>query len=671
MKRFVPLFLLAAITLLAIPEAAHARLPYRTAYYDANLSQWLRIQPIYEPAVTAGARFEEPADIHVGPNDNVYIVDKKTSQVIVLDHDGSLLKTIGDAEGDGMLNAPEGLFVSPDGVVYVADSGNQRIAVFGADGAFLREYRKPESTALGSEHFVPTKLVVDRRGVMYVNLNSSYQGLLRISPEGEFKGYFGANKAQQTVLSWLKRLILNKEQLAKELANLPRPINNVALDKDGFLYTATAGGYGAGAIHKLNAGGVDAFKNKTVLNAHGIVDVASDDNGFLYNIDLDSASINIYDDAGNPLFMFGLIDNETQQYGVIGYPTGIAVDSGFNVWVADSRTGTVHKFARTEFGNDIMNALALYKEGRYEESKPYWDRVFARNDMYNGTFQGLGKVYLHEGEYGKSLSFLKAAFDTENYSKAYWQVRLSWLQTHFLWAVLAVAAALALIVYVPRAARRLLNRYPLPPSWDKPVGDLRNIRSIMFHPYAGFYRLKESRVAPWIILLILTAAVAVKIASVYLTGFLFNPAELSKVNLFGELALFAAPWITWIVANYLVCSIRDGEGRFREVIQGSTFALAPYLFLSVPILILSNVITYEERVIVDSLNGIMYIWLGVMLIVMTQVIHNFDFMETIKNMAITLFTIGTIWIFILIISGLTYNLYDFFYQLYKEATFIG
>ena len=88
-------------------------------------------------------------------------------------------------------------------------------------------------------------------------------------------------------------------------------------------------------------------------------------------------------------------------------------------------------------------------------------------------------------------------------------------------------------------------------------------------------------------------------------------------------------------------------------------------------ILLSNILTLEERIIIDALQGLMLIWQVVMLIVMTQVIHNFDFTETLKNTVITTFTIGVIWIFLFIISGLSYNLYDFFYQLYKEATFIG
>ncbi|CAK4851656.1 unnamed protein product [Aphanomyces euteiches] len=670
MKRFLVLLLLAAAAMSVVPATIHAELPYRTQYYDSNLGQWLRVQPIYTPAEAHGTHLNEPVDLQIGADDKVYVADKGDNAIVVLSNNGELLQKIGDKDGSGQLSAPEGLFVTPEGIVYVADSGNQRIAVFNKDGRFVREYKKPKISFLAKEHFVPIKLVVDRRGVMYIALNSSYQGLLRMDEAGEFMGYFGANKAQQTVLNWLKKLILNKDQLSKELASLPRPITNIALDYDGFIYTATATGFGPGAIRKLNAGGVDAFKNKQLEHGGGIVDVAIDENGFLYNIDNESKKINIYDRFGAALFAFGSMDNETQQYGVLGFPTSIGVDSKFAVWVSDSRTKTVHKYVRTEFGVDVMNAITLYMDGKYEESKPFWEKVYARNDMYNGTFEGLGKAYLHENNNHEALTFLKAAFDTKGYSKAYWQIRLDWLQSHFIGLVGVLLGLFIFWKIVRLVIKRLAAvRRPLSAYWQRSLSDLRNLGYVMLHPYHGFYRLKEARVTPWIIILILISVLLVKLATIYYTGFLFHPVELANINVYSNLRLFVLPWVTWIVANYLVCSVKDGEGKFREVIQGSTYALAPYLFFSIPTLLLSNIVTLDERVIIDSLGTIMYLWMGVMFIVMTQVIHNFDFVETLKNIGITIFAIGTIWLFAFIVFGLSYNLYDFFYQLYREVTF--
>ncbi|OXS61760.1 hypothetical protein B1A99_03895 [Cohnella sp. CIP 111063] len=669
MKRWLVFLLLAAIAVLALPPEANARLPYQTTYYDSNQSYWYGIQAIYKPEGAYGGQFDEPVDLFVASDDKIYVADKGNDRIYVLGNDGGALAEIGDEEGPGALSSPEGVFVTADGEVYVADSGNERIAVFGADGKFSREFKKPDSPVMSKEHFVPTKVVVDRRGVMYVNTNASYQGLVRLSPNGEFMGYFGANKAQQTLLNWVKKLILNKEQLKKEVPGLPKPIQNITIDPDGFVYTATGGSFGASAIRKLNAGGVDAFKGKTFQHSHGIQDVAIDLNGFLYNIDLDFGRVTIFDRTGDPLFAFGFTDVNTQQYGVFGFPTSIGVDTKMNVWVTDSRTKTIHKFRRTEFGDDVLKALVLYDEGRYEESKPYWERVYARNEMYNNLYIGLGKVYLEEKKNELALDFMKEAYDTKGYSKAFWELRLDWLQKHFLGLILGLIAVYLLFRAIPIAYRKILAWKPPSEAYKKTLDDIRNLGRVMIHPYDAFYRMKEAKVSPWLIISILAAVVLVKIASIYWSGFLINPINLAYVDLWASLRLFVLPWITWIIANYLVCSVKDGEGKFREVIQGSTYALAPYLICSIPLIILSNVITLEESAIFNAISAVMYIWMAVLFFVMTQVIHNFEFLESLKNIAITVFAIGTIWLFGFIVFGLSYNLYDFFNQLYNEVIF--
>ncbi|MFD0671242.1 YIP1 family protein [Cohnella sp. GCM10027633] len=668
MKRLLVLLLLAVMIGLAAPSTTYAQLPYRTSYFDVNQSLWMGIQAIYKPEAAYGGEFGEPVDLHIGQDDKVYVADKGHDAIYVLDNDGKLIQTISAEEGPGSLSSPEGVFVTPEGTIYVADSGNQRIAVFSADGTFVREYKKPETDLMATEHFVPIKLVVDRRGVMYINMNSSYQGLVRLGPEGQFMGYFGANKAQDSLLNWLKKLILNKEQLAKEEPNLPKPIANVSIDGDGFIYTSTGGDFGKAAMRKLNAGGVDGFKGRDFQNSHGVKDVSIDENGFLYNVDQDFGRVTIFDKKGDALFSFGSTDVNTQQYGVFGFPTSLGIDSKDNIWVADSGTKTIHKFYRTEFGNDVMKALVLYNDGKYEESKPYWERVYDRNEMFTGTYEGLGKVYLEEQDNEKALDFMKEAFDTKGYSKAFWELRLVWLQDNFIGLLVGIVVFYLLLRYIPRVIRQVLQRKPLPESLNRPIADLKNFFYVMFHPYEGFYRMKEARVAPWIIILLLAAVVVMKIMTIYWTGFLFNPVNLKLINVYNNLLFFVLPWITWIIANYLVCSIKDGEGKFREVIQGSTYALAPYIVFSVPILILSNVLSLDESVLITSLTSVMYIWMAVMFFVMTQVIHNFEFVETIKNSAITVFTIATIWLFGFIIFGLSYNLYDFFYQLYKEVS---
>lgn len=288
--------------------------------------------------------------------------------------------------------------------------------------------------------------------------------------------------------------------------------------------------------------------------------------------------------------------------------------------------------------------------------------------MINLTFEGLGKISLHEKQYETAMAQFEDAYNATGYSEAFWSVRYEWIKQYFLYAVVG----LALVLWGGRLLLRRTFAYAEGRSWP-PLSvrygrEMKDALYTMLHPYEGFYRLKERKISWAILGLIVVLAAGIRIVSIYGMGFIFHPYDLSRVNLTMSLATLFAPWATWIIANYLVSAVKGGEGRLREVLQASTFALVPYIALMIPVILLSHIVVLEERIIVDSIEQIYWIWMLALFFIMTQVIHNFDFLETVKNVLITLFTIVVIWIFLVIIAGLGFNLFDFVYQIFREVT---
>lgn len=670
-NKLLMLILALGLGLTAAASSVQAALPYYTHFFETDTRDWERMQAVYVPDRTMKQDFGEPVDLFVDRRDYVYVADRKHNHIVVLNPLGQMQYAIGDADGIGALNGPEGVFVDEAGIVYVADSGNERIALFSREGSFLKEFRKPDSPYLSDAmFFVPTKLVVDRRGVIYVTLSGSEQGMMRISPEGDYAGVFGANKADHAGPNWLKRLILNKEQLSKEVANRPRPLNNIAIDRDGFLYTASAGP-GNGNIRKLNAGGLDLYQHKWLPRAAGVIDVAVDADGFVYGLDADSGSITLYDPFATGLISFGGIDINTTEQGVLGFPTSIAINSAGELWVADSRLNLIQTFKRNSFGNELINAIKLSLEGDDGAAGEHWRRILESNGMYGRAFQGIGKVEMAEGNYKHALDNYKAAKDLIGYSEALWELRYRFLQEHLVIMAIGLIALGLGLKYGKRLVARIAPAKQWPLWLQRYRGEIKEAGFILLHPYQGFYKLKERKTSWGALLTLVVAAFAMKLLHVYGTGFLFNPVDASQINLASKLFYFVVPWLTWIIANYLVCSVRGGEGRFREVIEAGVYALVPYLWFSVPIVALSNIIVLEERVLLDASLQIMYIWVAVLLFVGTQVIHGFEFTETILNIAIVIFTISIIWFFVFVVSGLTVNLFDFLEELLKEVRVIA
>lgn len=645
-----------------------AEVPYKTHYFDAQ-GRMIPIQPIYLPADIIEYSFSEPIDVFVAASDHVYVVDRKLNAVFEFDPQLQLVRKYGDEQGEGSLDTPQGVFVDGQGKVYVADGGNERIAVFSAQGQFVQAFGKPVAPAISNDFFyVPSKVVVDDRGIMYVALNSSGQGLMRLGPEGDFRGFFGANKANPSFLGWVKRLILNKEQLAKEIANLPRPINNIGIDNKGFVLTVTTRSSSGGNIRHLNATGTDLLRNRWYSNAWDIVDVALDSNKFLYGLEQMTGKVTIYNPKGDVMFDFGSTQITAQENGRFIFPTSIGVNSAFEVFVADTGLNTVYRFKRSEFGQAALTAASLYDQGRYKESAAYWSTIAAENEMFDLTYQGLGKLALLQGDYESAMKDFKITGDVRGYSEAYWNIRIERIQQYFVGVMVALLAAFVLYRIARRPVSAALTGVAWPSSVRVYMGEMRHFFLTFFRPYQGYYRLKERKIPLAVLFTILLLVVGARLLQIYVTGFIFNPGDLSKKDVWRELAIIFVPWLSWVIASHLVSSVKGGEGRFRETIQACIYGLAPYVLLVLVIVPLSRLIVLEESILYYGLNNIMLLWLAAHFFIMNQVIHNFDFMEAIKNTATTVFTVLMIWLVCLIVIALAANLFDFFTQVYMEVT---
>lgn len=672
---------------LLFPASAHAMEPYDTFFtnHTSTGEYTSYMQHVYATGETISgvgeAALDRPSDLFIASDDSVYVADTGHNRIVQLDDRGKWVREIGTEEGPGRLREPEGVFVAPDGTVYVADTGNQRVAVYGADGTFRKEYKKPDSRYLPKDYyFVPIKVIVDARNVLYVVSKGSYQGLVRIGKHDAFTGFFGGNKASSTLLDRIKKRIFTKEQMAKEAKNRPPEVTNATIGEEGFIYTTTAG-VTSNQVKLLDAGGGDRLSGKEGVSfndSNQIVDVGVDDEQFFYVLDQrpfgrDSKGdgmISIHSPDGTELFRFGQIQTVPEQRGILSYPVGIDVNSRDELWVLDRNLNLIQVYDRTEFGETFLRAAGDYFVGDYEKSKADWEKVLAENELITLTYGGLGEIALKEGRIEDAMADFRVTYDAERYSEAFWAYRMAWIEDNLVYALAGLIAAWLLYRY---AIRRLAGRAyrGMPDFMKRMADDLKESLSIMIHPYEGFYRLKGRKVSLWSLAVIVALALAAKLANVYWTGFIFHPVNLKAVVWWQGPLTFLVPFATWVVANYLVSTVKDGEGRFRDVLQGSVYALAPYIVFSVPILLLSNVLVLEERVLISSLTTVMWLWIVTLFIVKAQVIHNFEFMENIRNSAITVVTIGIIWAFAAVGAGLTFNLSDFFYQLYKEVVFLG
>ncbi|MCY4573609.1 MAG: 6-bladed beta-propeller [Gemmatimonadetes bacterium] len=82
------------------------------------------------------AQFTRPGPMGFDGSGNLYILDRAAYQVIVVDRNGELVRTVGrEGEGPGEFQRPDDLVVWRDGTFAVPDAGHNAFQTFGTDGA--------------------------------------------------------------------------------------------------------------------------------------------------------------------------------------------------------------------------------------------------------------------------------------------------------------------------------------------------------------------------------------------------------------------------------------------------------------------------------------------------------------------------------------------------------
>ncbi|MDF2722870.1 MAG: nuclease, partial [Paenibacillus sp.] len=276
--RILSLLVLMVAAVAAMPLSAFAEVPYWTNSKEKQ-GRLIWTQPAYTPEGIFGKDLEipdkdkpgtmkasplqNPKDLFLDKQDHIYVADTGNNRIVEFDPQGKFIRFI--APESSPFNKPEGVFVTDSLDIYVADTGNKRVVHLDKDGKYIRDYKKPESRYIPeSFKYDPTRLVVDKRGFLYIAVLGGYQGLLQLDPDGNFQSFYGANKTIFSPLDAMKRLLYTKTMYANEISKLPGAISSVAVDHDGFMYTTTAGqGIKTEQIKKLSIKGLNLLESKT------------------------------------------------------------------------------------------------------------------------------------------------------------------------------------------------------------------------------------------------------------------------------------------------------------------------------------------------------------------------------------------------------------------------
>ena len=193
---------------------------------------------------------------------------------------------------------------------------------------------------------------------------------------------------------------------------------------------------------------------------------------------------------------------------------------------------------------------------------------------------------------------------------------------------------------------------------------------VITHPFDGFWDLiheKKGTLAAANTFLILF--LIIRVLKLICTNFQFISAPIQHINVFEEMGSLLLPFIVLCVANWAMTTLFDGKGRFRDIYIGMCYALVPYIIIQLPMILVSNMLTYEEGSFYSVLLSISVVWCVFLVFVGLMEIHDYGPGKTFIFLIVTVVGAGVILFLMLVFFSLLSDAVAFFVSFYREIVF--
>ena len=654
-------------------------------------------------AISSYPTLVEPSDMVVDEDENVYIVDRGTNRVIMLDRYYNFKMEFGtsfvnDQGVPDSLSSPSGMFVTEKNI-YVADTSNARIVIFDREGNFERIIGEPSSDVMGEDAiYKPIAVAVDKVGNIYVVSSTTYMGVIVMNNQGIFQCYLGAQKVTVNAADILWRQLMTAEQKAQAQSYVSTEYNNITIDDEGFCYVTTSSIDEASQqtaiddksstyapVKKLNSSGDDVMvrsgffgpggevnimwnstNENDIIGASTIVDCALGPEGTWSILDQKRSKVYTYDSYGRLLYVFG---DKGEMLGNIKTAASI-VYQGDKILILDSDTKTLKftVYERTQYGDIIVNALKNDNDRNYDESVNDWKKILQRNGNFDAAYVGIGKSLYRNGDWNGAMEYYKYAYDTEDYSKAFQEYRKEVVSKYVLLVPVVVVAVVFGLSKLFGWAKKVNKAATLKKGRRSFKEEVLYAFHIFGHPFDGFWDLKhENRGSVrgatfWVVLAVLSFTYQ-SVRQAYL----FNPTGATS-SIFTQAISILMPLFLWVTANWCLTTLMDGEGSYKDIYVATGYSLAPLPFLVIPSVLLTHIFSLNEAGIVSLLVTFAWIWVGLLVFCGMMITHNYTLFSNFLTCIGTIVGAAFIMFVGLLFTGLIQKIVGFISSIVSELS---
>ena len=198
------------------------------------------------------------------------------------------------------------------------------------------------------------------------------------------------------------------------------------------------------------------------------------------------------------------------------------------------------------------------------------------------------------------------------------------------------------------------------------VEELIYVFHLVFHPFDGFWDLKhEKRGSVRAATTILSITIVAFFYQAIGRGYMFNPRD-NYSTIFVQVLALLVPVLLWVISNWCLTTLFDGEGSLRDIYIATCYSLAPLPLFVIISTILTNVFTTSEGGMVNLLVSFGWIWVIILLFFGMSVTHDYSITKNIVTTLGTILAMAVIMFIAILFSSLVIKMVTFVIAIFTE-----
>jgi hypothetical protein len=206
--------------------------------------------------------------------------------------------------------------------------------------------------------------------------------------------------------------------------------------------------------------------------------------------------------------------------------------------------------------------------------------------------------------------------------------------------------------------------------WLRLISALRYSLYTAVHPIDGFWDLThEKRGSLAAANIIVALAILVDVLRLTLTSFQFVTINMEYFNAVIVMMRIILPIFLWVVANWSLTTLMDGKGKMFDIYMTVAYALAPSVIINAVMILLSQLITFDEGAVYWVLAGFSVMWTAILLLAGMMMVHDYSLTKAVLSSLLTIVGMGVMVFIFVVFFSLISDAAAYFVSFYKEILF--